>query len=77
MSGGDYEPETHSTPRKPRERPTNRARTEDEDVEYRLALEASKNEAEEDARRRAMKNRGVEDDDDLAKALRLSTQARV
>ncbi|KAI5197233.1 ENTH-domain-containing protein [Aureobasidium subglaciale] len=75
MSGGPggYESETHSTPRKPRERP-NRVRTEDEDVEYRLALEASKNEAEEDARRRAMKNRGPEEDDDLAKALRLSKE---
>jgi len=74
MAGGDYDSESHSTPRKPRERPTNRVRTEDEDLEYRLALEASKNEAEEDARRRAMKNRGGEDDDDLAKALRLSKE---
>lgn len=74
MAGGGYESETHSTPRKPRERPANRARTEDEDLEYRLALEASKNEAEEDARRRAMKTRGGEEDDDLAKALRLSKE---
>ncbi|KAI4734814.1 ENTH-domain-containing protein [Aureobasidium sp. EXF-12298] len=74
MAGGGYESETHSTPRKPRERPANRARTEDEDLEYRLALEASKNEAEEDARRRANKTRGGEEDDDLAKALRLSKE---
>lgn len=71
--GGGYESETHSTPRKPRER-TNRVRTDDEDLEYRLALEASKNEAEEDARRRAQKSRGGEEDDDLAKALRLSKE---
>ncbi|KAH0293270.1 ENTH-domain-containing protein, partial [Aureobasidium sp. EXF-3399] len=74
MAGGGYESETQSTPRKQRERPANRARTEDEDLEYRLALEASKNEAEEDARRRANKNRGGEEDDDLAKALRLSKE---
>ncbi|KAG9518674.1 ENTH-domain-containing protein, partial [Aureobasidium melanogenum] len=73
MSGGGYDSETHSTPRKPRER-ANRVRTDDEDLEYRLALEASKNEAEEDARRRAMKTRGGEDDDDLAKALKLSKE---
>lgn len=74
MAGGGYDSETHSTPRRPRERP-NRVRTDDEDLEYRLALEASKNEAEEDARRRAMKARsGGEDDDDLAKALKLSKE---
>jgi epsin len=71
--GGGYDSETPTTPRRPRER-ANRTRTDDEDLEYRLALEASKNEAEEDARRRAGKNRGPDEDDDLAKALRLSKE---
>lgn len=48
---------------------------DDDDVEYRLALEASKHEAEEDERRRAQKSNGAtETDDDLAKALRLSKE---
>lgn len=64
-----------STPRKPRDRP--RRNNSEEDLEYRLALEASRNEAEEDARRRAQKLRGTageEDDDDLAKAIKLSKE---
>lgn len=74
MAGGGFESDSHSTPRRPRDRP-NRGRNEDDDLEYKLALEASKNEAEEDARRRAMKARqGGEEDDDLAKALRLSQE---
>lgn len=60
-----------NTPRRPRDRPQ-RANSED-DLEYKLALEASKNEAEEDARRRANK-RVDDDDDDLAKALKLSRE---
>ena len=62
---------SETTPKRHRDRPR---RNEDEDLEYRLALEASKNEAEEDARRRAGKSAPVEDDDDLAKAIRLSKE---
>ncbi|OQO13508.1 hypothetical protein B0A48_01737 [Cryoendolithus antarcticus] len=53
----------------------NRARTnEDEnDLEMRLALEASKNEAEESARRQP-RSTGGETDDDLEKALKLSRE---
>ncbi|KAI7510987.1 ENTH-domain-containing protein [Hortaea werneckii] len=66
FSGG----EDGSTPRRrARTRPTN----DEDDLEYRLALEASKNEAEADAVRRAA-NRPPEDDDDLAKALKLSRE---
>ena len=58
-------------PRKPsrKERPN-----EDEDLEYRLAIEASKAEAEEDARRRAKAAKDVNEDADLAKAIKLSKE---
>lgn len=51
-------------------------RNEEEDLELRLALEASKNEAEEDRKRRE-RNGGPSagaDDDDLAKAIKLSKE---
>lgn len=55
------------------ERPRRNTGENDNDLEYRLALEASKNEAEADAARR--KGAQVEDnDDDLAKALKLSKE---
>jgi epsin len=61
-------------PAKPKKR-ENRTQNPDEDLEYRLAIEASKNEAEEAARRRATKSGGNEvDDDDLAKAIKLSKE---
>ncbi|KAF2220914.1 hypothetical protein BDZ85DRAFT_21581 [Elsinoe ampelina] len=60
-----------STPARQRQRP--QRQNSDEDLEYKLALEASMNEAEEDAKRRAGGTK-VEDDDDLAKALRLSKE---
>ena len=58
----------------PRRRPERRKQgTEEEDAEYRLAIEASKYEAEEDRKRRQM-NAAPLDDDDLAKAIRLSKE---
>ncbi|GAB7350461.1 hypothetical protein MBLNU459_g1062t1 [Dothideomycetes sp. NU459] len=65
--GSETTPKRHQHRDRPR-------RTDDDDLEYKLALEASKNEAEEDARRRAQKTRGPEDDDDLAKAIKLSKE---
>lgn len=60
---------------KERRRPTNNnGGNEDNDLEYRLALEASKNEMEADAARRAHGPRGEETDDDLAKAIKLSKE---
>lgn len=47
--------------------------TDEEDAEYRLAIEASKYEAEEDKRRRTKSETHV-DDDDLAKAIKLSKE---
>lgn len=61
------------TPR--RQRPDRRRQgTDEEDAEYRLALEASKYEAEEDKKRRAKGNAAPVDDDDLAKAIKLSKE---
>ncbi|KAL8667030.1 MAG: hypothetical protein Q9202_000952 [Teloschistes flavicans] len=57
-----------------RRRPERRPQREDEeDAEYKLALEASKYEAEEDEKRRA-RNSVAPDDDDLAKAIKLSKE---
>ena len=57
--------------RKPeRRRPGN----DEEDAEYRLALEASKHEAEEDRKRRAAGAHQPAQDDDLAKAIKLSKE---
>jgi epsin len=61
----------------PVDRPQNNRRknprTDEEDAEYHLAIEASKHEAEEEKKRRD-KNKSTEDDDDLAKAIRLSKE---
>ncbi|KAF7551066.1 hypothetical protein G7Z17_g5278 [Cylindrodendrum hubeiense] len=54
--------------RRPRER---RQMTDEEDAEYRLALEASRYQEEEDRKKRESR---PEDDDDLAKAIRLSEE---
>ncbi|KAF4978597.1 hypothetical protein FZEAL_5046 [Fusarium zealandicum] len=49
--------------------------TEEEDAEYRLALEASKYQEEEDRKKRESRQHGgFEDDDDLQKAIKLSQE---
>ena len=59
----------------PRRRPERRAQRPDEDdIEYNLAIEASKHEAEEDRKRRESRASVPQDDDDLAKAIRLSKE---
>lgn len=58
--------------RPPRER--RRASNEDEDAEYRLAIEASKHQGEEDRKRREGRTTDHGDDDDLAKAIKLSKE---
>jgi epsin len=68
MGGYQGEP---SMPRENRQR--NRTNEDDNDLEFRLALEASKNEAEEAARKRPQAPT-EETDDDLAKALKLSRE---
>ncbi|KAJ5505649.1 Epsin-like N-terminal [Penicillium expansum] len=47
---------------------------DDSDTEYRLAIEASKAEAEDERKRRAKETRATQDDEDLAKALKLSRE---
>lgn len=76
----DYASSSNAPPNRPeseRRRPHRtsggRNRTdEQEDLEYRLAIEASKNQAEEDKRKNANKLTDV--DDDLAKAIKLSKE---
>ncbi|TKX20550.1 ENTH domain-containing protein 2 [Elsinoe australis] len=64
-----------STPSRPRQRPQGQRQNSDDDLEYKLALEASMNEAEEEAKRRSGQNaRPGDDDDDLAKAIKLSKE---
>ena len=63
-----------SGPATPRRRTDRRPQANDEeDAEYRLAIEASKYEAEEDRKRRT-KSEVAADDDDLAKAIKLSKE---
>ena len=59
----------------PRRKPERRRQgTDEEDAEYKLALEASKYEAEEDKKRRAAGVQPPAQDDDLAKAIKLSKE---
>ncbi|KAK2757664.1 hypothetical protein FQN54_004633 [Arachnomyces sp. PD_36] len=66
---GGSEPARRPDRRERRHRPN-----DEEDTEYRLAIEASKHEAEEEKRRRENAARTTDDDDDLAKAIRLSKE---
>ena len=59
---------TNSFPQRPRRRP------DDDDAEYRLAIEASKAQEEEDKRKRESRQDGDPDDEDLRKALQLSKE---
>jgi epsin len=70
---GGYQPPPPGGRRPQRPSNANRANSDD-DLEYKLALEASKNEAEADAVRRSRTAGGGEDDADLAKALKLSEE---
>ncbi|GAQ45232.1 hypothetical protein AtubIFM55763_005425 [Aspergillus tubingensis] len=72
VSGLDDQGYGQEPPRRER-RERRRATNDDEDAEYRLAIEASKYEAEEERKRRA-KEAGTEDDEDLARAIKLSKE---
>ena len=68
-----YGNEENRTP--PRRKPERRKQgTDEEDAEYKLALEASKYEAEEDRKRRAAGAQPPAQDDDLEKAIKLSKE---
>lgn len=67
--GGGYDPG-----RRERERRERRRRADEEDAEYRLAIEASKAEAEEERKRREKAAKAEQEDEDLAKAIKLSKE---
>ncbi|VBB79938.1 Putative epsin-like protein ent1/2 [Podospora comata] len=67
----EYAPQQSREERQPRRE--RRQPTDEEDTEYRLAIEASKAQEEEDRRKRESRNVD-EDDDDLAKAIKLSKE---
>ncbi|KAL9091676.1 MAG: hypothetical protein Q9165_004752 [Trypethelium subeluteriae] len=70
--GGGYAGGSEPGRNRPRDR--NRRGEDEDDLEYRLAIEASKNEAEEDKKRRERNSGAPVDDDDLAKAIKLSKE---
>lgn len=63
----------HETPQPRRARPQRAQRADEEDAEYKLAIEASKYQEEEDRKKRQSRN-GEPDDEDLAKAIKLSKE---
>ncbi|KAL9098901.1 MAG: hypothetical protein Q9163_005520 [Psora crenata] len=70
----EFGPQTSNYGEPPHQRPQRRKHdTDEEDAEYRLAIEASKYEAEEDKKRRHTNASPVQDDD-LAKAIKLSKE---
>lgn len=64
---------SESSPPPRRERPHRAQRADEEDAEYKLAIEASKHQEEEDRKKRQSRQ-GEPDDDDLAKAIKLSKE---
>ncbi|KAI2780987.1 ENTH-domain-containing protein [Daldinia loculata] len=68
----EFAPEGATVPRG-NNRPHRRHSDEEDDAEYKLAIEASKYQEEEDRRKRESRQ-GPEDDDDLAKAIKLSQE---
>lgn len=58
----------------PRRERRRRQGDDEDDTEYRLAIEASKAEAEDERRRRAKETEATEEDEDLAKAIKLSRE---
>ncbi|KAK0704189.1 hypothetical protein B0T21DRAFT_455521 [Apiosordaria backusii] len=67
----EYGPQQSREERQPRRE--RRQPTDEEDAEYKLAIEASKFQEEEDRKKRESRN-ADEDDDDLAKAIKLSKE---
>ncbi|KAF3001110.1 hypothetical protein E8E14_006936 [Neopestalotiopsis sp. 37M] len=67
----EFEPQ--GTVPSPSQRRPRRQHSDEDDAEYRLALEASKFQEEEDRRKRESR-RGDDNDDDLAKAIKLSRE---
>lgn len=61
------------SPQRRNTRPHRAQRSDEEDAEYKLAIEASKYQEEEDRKKRQSRN-GEPEDDDLAKAIKLSKE---
>lgn len=74
VSGIDEGPSAIAGGSEPRSKNRRPHREADEDAEMRLALEASKYEAEEEKKRRERAAQNAENDDDLAKAIKLSKE---
>lgn len=70
----EFASEGPTVPAQRRQRPRRQSGDDEEDAEYKLALEASKYQEEEDRRRREGRQGVEEDDDDLAKAIKLSKE---
>ncbi len=73
VSGIEEYQQPHSEPASRRARPQRAQRADEEDAEYKLAIEASKYQEEEDRKKRQSRN-GEPDDEDLAKAIKLSKE---
>ncbi|KAI1078904.1 ENTH-domain-containing protein [Whalleya microplaca] len=69
----EFAPEGSTLPAARRQR-SRRYSTDEDDPEYKLAIEASKHQEEEDRRKRESRSGAGEDDDDLAKAIKLSKE---
>lgn len=70
----EFSSSSHDGPsRRPRERTHRPQRADEEDAEYKLAIEASKYQEEEDRKKRQSRG-GEPDDEDLAKAIKLSKE---
>ena len=74
--GGGTDPrvDPRVDPRREKDRRDRRRNPDEDDTEYRLAIEASKQQAEEDRKRREKASKTEDGDDDLAKAIRLSRE---
>lgn len=72
VTGIEEYQQPHDRPQR-RERPHRAQRADEEDAEYKLAIEASKYQEEEDRKKRQSRG-GEPDDEDLAKALKLSRE---
>ncbi|KAK3342467.1 ENTH domain-containing protein [Neurospora tetraspora] len=73
MQYGEEMPQHHAEPSRPRPRQHRAQYADEDDAEYKLAIEASKYQEEEDRKRRERALAEV-DDDDLAKAIKLSKE---
>ncbi|KAJ4150650.1 hypothetical protein LMH87_011390 [Akanthomyces muscarius] len=70
----EHMPEHMGSSSQPQRRPNRRPQNEEDDAEYRLALEASRAQEEEDRKKRESRQGVSADDPDLEKALKLSKE---